>query len=92
MEGAPLLGALLAGARLGMLDPLTRAEHLWQPFWEELETAETLSGLDQLTATLMRLWCLGQSLPAAAAARRPRRGDRRRARCGAAARSGPGTI
>ena len=68
MEGAPLLGALLAGARLGMLDPLTRAEHLWQPFWEELETAETLSGLDQLTATLMRLWCLGQSLPAAAAA------------------------
>jgi hypothetical protein len=38
------------------------------PFWEELETAETLSGLDQLTATLMRLWCLGQSLPAAALA------------------------
>lgn len=68
MEGAPLLGALLAGARLGMLDPLIRAEHLWQPFWEELETAETLSGLDQLTATVMRLWCLGQSLPAAAAA------------------------
>ena len=77
MEGAPLLGALLAGARLGMLDPLTRAEHLWQPFWEELETAETLSGLDQLTATLMRLWCLGQIVARGSGGASPRRGDRR---------------
>jgi len=66
MEGAPLLGALLAGARLGMLDPLTRAEHLWQPFHEELETAETFTGLDPLTATVMRLWCVGQTVPVAA--------------------------
>jgi hypothetical protein len=47
-----------------MLDPLTRAEHSWQPFWQEFETAETIAGLDRLTATVVRLWCLGQTLPA----------------------------
>ena len=47
-EGAPLLGALLAGAGLGMLDPLTRAEHLWQPFFDDPETDDSFTEPDPL--------------------------------------------
>jgi len=63
------MGALLAGAGLGMLDPLTRAEHLWQPFFDELETDDSFTEPDPLTATVMRLWCLGQTVPEQALAR-----------------------
>ena len=46
-----------------MLDPLTRAEHLWQPFFDELETDDSFTEPDPLAATVMRLWCLGQTVP-----------------------------
>ncbi|MDO8187872.1 methyltransferase [Conexibacter sp. JD483] len=62
-EAAPLLGALLAGAGLGMLDPLARrGAHLQQPFWDPHAAAEAARGLDPLAATVLRLWCGGETL------------------------------
>jgi Methyltransferase small domain len=60
---APLLGALLAGAGLALLDPLARrAEHLQQPFWNPHGAAEAARGLDPLASTVVRLFCAGEAV------------------------------